>query len=185
MFSLWKRFADALARVAQWARADDPLRDRRSVELLARIAHAGRQPLSAALVACELIRQMPDDARRERACIVMDRQLLLLARLFDDLLEATRLKLGTVSLQLAQIDLRVLVQEVVDGLWPQVSEKHQQLASGDNTHGEGLGIGLAVARQLVELHGGVSCASSEGVGHGSEFVVTLPATRVSAMNASH
>jgi signal transduction histidine kinase len=38
----------------------------------------------------------------------------------------------------------------------------------------GLGIGLPLARQLVDLHGGEIEACSEGLGHGSEFVVRLP-----------
>jgi CheY-like chemotaxis protein len=38
----------------------------------------------------------------------------------------------------------------------------------------GLGIGLTLVRTLVELHGGRVEARSEGMGHGSEFVVTLP-----------
>ena len=38
----------------------------------------------------------------------------------------------------------------------------------------GLGIGLALARQLVELHGGSVAAISAGLGQGSEFVVRLP-----------
>lgn len=38
----------------------------------------------------------------------------------------------------------------------------------------GLGIGLTVARQLVELHGGTIEAHSDGLGTGSEFVVRLP-----------
>ncbi len=38
----------------------------------------------------------------------------------------------------------------------------------------GLGIGLAIARRLVELHGGGIEARSAGVGHGSEFIITLP-----------
>ena len=49
----------------------------------------------------------------------------------------------------------------------------------DRTNG-GLGIGLSLCRQLVELHGGTITASSEGVGHGSTFTVRLPAITVSA-----
>jgi signal transduction histidine kinase len=39
----------------------------------------------------------------------------------------------------------------------------------------GLGIGLSVVRSLVELHGGHVSVRSEGLGRGSEFVVSLPA----------
>lgn len=38
----------------------------------------------------------------------------------------------------------------------------------------GMGIGLALVRNLLQLHGGTISAHSDGVGHGSEFTVTLP-----------
>jgi CheY-like chemotaxis protein len=41
---------------------------------------------------------------------------------------------------------------------------------------EGLGLGLAIARELVDLHGGSLVAKSEGPGTGATFVVTLPLT---------
>lgn len=44
----------------------------------------------------------------------------------------------------------------------------------------GLGVGLALVRQLVELHGGRVSAHSKGLGKGSEFVVRLPALKPSA-----
>lgn len=49
----------------------------------------------------------------------------------------------------------------------------QVASSRDHAEG-GLGIGLSLAKGLVELHGGQIEAKSAGVGHGSEFIVRLP-----------
>jgi signal transduction histidine kinase len=55
---------------------------------------------------------------------------------------------------------------------PHVFDLFVQAETG--SHG-GLGIGLSLVRGLVELHGGSVAALSAGLGHGSEFVVCLPA----------
>jgi signal transduction histidine kinase len=47
----------------------------------------------------------------------------------------------------------------------------------------GLGIGLALARQMVQLHGGTICAESPGVGQGSTFTVRLPASLIEENHA--
>lgn len=50
-------------------------------------------------------------------------------------------------------------------------------AQADGIHDRaegGLGVGLALVRGIVALHGGTVCAQSQGLGQGSEFVVTLP-----------
>jgi CheY-like chemotaxis protein len=44
----------------------------------------------------------------------------------------------------------------------------------EHVNGRGLGIGLALSRQLIELHGGSVHASSAGLRSGSEFVIRLP-----------
>jgi signal transduction histidine kinase len=62
---------------------------------------------------------------------------------------------------------------------PFVQELH---AVGFNP--SGLGIGLAVVRDVVEAHGGRVTASSAGLGHGSRFVVTLPRRALPAVEAT-
>jgi PAS domain S-box-containing protein len=67
---------------------------------------------------------------------------------------------------------------------PHVFERFTQAASGGSRRG-GLGLGLAIVRHLVELHGGVTEARSEGEGKGARFLVRLPggATQASAAAA--
>jgi len=57
---------------------------------------------------------------------------------------------------------------------PQLFERFRQLDTGSTRRHGGIGIGLALVRHLVELHGGTVAATSRGVGQGSTFSVTLP-----------
>src|SRR5205814_2112197 len=47
-------------------------------------------------------------------------------------------------------------------------------------HTGGLGVGLAIVRRLVTMHGGSVAVRSSGVGHGTEFIVRLPALAADA-----
>jgi CheY-like chemotaxis protein len=72
----------------------------------------------------------------------------------------------------------IAVSDSGEGIEPEflpfVFERFRQAdASSRRTHG-GLGLGLAIARHLVELHGGTVGAASSGKGAGATFTVRLP-----------
>jgi len=80
----------------------------------------------------------------------------------------------------AEVDGPVVTFTVADngiGLEPSSLAKIFDLFAQTPVPGEaptGLGIGLSLARQFAEMHGGTLQASSKGLGHGSEFVLALP-----------
>ena len=57
---------------------------------------------------------------------------------------------------------------------PYVFDRFRQAGSGTKRQSSGLGLGLAIVRNLVELHGGTVHAESKGIGQGAIFTVTLP-----------
>ncbi|MDB4954420.1 MAG: Histidine kinase [Myxococcales bacterium] len=82
----------------------------------------------------------------------------------------------TASATATRVTVRVTDHGV--GIEPELIERLfepfvQQPQAGDRARG-GLGLGLAIVRHLVELHGGVVTARSEGIGRGSEMSVELP-----------
>jgi PAS domain S-box-containing protein len=63
----------------------------------------------------------------------------------------------------------------IDGSFlPHIFEIFRQAESGANRSQSGMGIGLAVVQQLVELHGGSVTAHSDGLGTGASFTIHLP-----------
>jgi signal transduction histidine kinase len=92
---------------------------------------------------------------------------------------------GTVRIALARMDStdRLVVSDTGIGIdpsfLPHVFDTFRQAdASSTRSHG-GLGLGLSIARRLVEMHGGQIEARSEGMNRGATFTVTLPIAAVS------
>jgi signal transduction histidine kinase len=83
-----------------------------------------------------------------------------------------------VSAQQAGSHLEVRVRDSGIGIRPdflaQVFERFSQVDGSSSRSHAGLGLGLAIVRHLVELHGGLVWAESEGEGKGAVFTVALP-----------
>jgi CheY-like chemotaxis protein/two-component sensor histidine kinase len=84
----------------------------------------------------------------------------------------------SVRLERADANVQIRVSDTGEGISPDflpfIFDRFRQ-ADGSSTrsHG-GLGLGLAIVRHLVELHGGTVGADSRGAGHGATFTITLP-----------
>lgn len=226
--------------------------DRRKDEFLATLGHELRNPLGTIRNAAELLcRAEHPTAPMRTACGIVDRQVRLMSRLLDDLLNVSRIASGRLQLRREPLDLEALLLGVMESARHQFEGKDQKLtyssAGGpvrlfgdadrlgqvfsnllhnahkfthrgghievtlrrevrtafvsvrDNgagipphlldavfqlfqqigrearhgAHG-GLGIGLALARNIAHMHGGEIRAHSAGTGRGSEFIVELP-----------
>jgi PAS domain S-box-containing protein len=81
-----------------------------------------------------------------------------------------------VKMEGSQVSVRVKDNGagIVSEMLPRIFELFVQADSSSERSGGGLGIGLALVKRLVEMHGGRVEAFSEGVGKGSEFQVHLP-----------
>jgi len=225
--------------------------DYRKDEFLASLGHELRNPLAPIRTSVGLLKHLyPDLAPVEKTYRVVERQIVHLTRLVDDLLDVARITSGKVVLQRSAVLLSDVVRHAVEICSALVeSKKHvieinipqyevwldvdrarivQSLANvlsnaakftlspnkivlnarvegdtvtftirdfgiglerhslsrifdifvqAETSQGQapsGLGIGLSLARQFTEMHGGTIDVKSEGLGHGSEFTLKLP-----------
>ena len=87
---------------------------------------------------------------------------------------------GRVQVRLERINshIEIIVSDTGQGIradfLPYVFDRFRQGEGGSRRQHSGLGLGLAIVRHLVELHGGVVTVDSPGEGHGATFTVRLP-----------
>jgi signal transduction histidine kinase len=224
--------------------------DRRKDEFLATLAHELRNPLAPLRHGLDILRRSPDSGDAAQIRDMMDRQLVHLVRLIDDLLDVSRISQGKIELRKERIqaadvlsaalessrplidsaghsltidvppepiwldaDLTRLAQVVgnllnnaakytpeggriglslrADGgdaviavsdnglgipadMQSQVFQLFAQVENHSDRARGGLGIGLALAKQLVAMHDGSVAAESAGSGQGSVFTVRIP-----------
>jgi PAS domain S-box-containing protein len=247
-----ERMTGTITDITERKRAEQVLReaDRRKNEFLATLAHELRGPLAPLRMGLHLLGAAADPETAEQTRDMMNRQVVHLARLIDDLLDVSRISRGKLELRRARVPLaeilehaqemvrphvesrghevamqlpaepvelyadpvrlaqvfsnllhnackysdkggRIAVRVTRQGPWavvlfkdegigiapedlPYVFGLFSQVAGGSHRAQGGLGIGLSLARSLVEMHGGTISAHSEGAGMGSQFTVSLP-----------
>ena len=225
------------------------LADQRKDEFLATLAHELRNPLAPIRTSISIIRRLEPVAEVRKLADIVDRQVVHLTRLVDDLLDVARITTGKVALNSTHTTLSAVITHALEIAASSVQEKEHQLevlkpsedyaldadharivqsvanllvnaAKYTPPHGHiqltasvegqvvtfrvrddgrglepasltrifelfaqakspdeplsGLGIGLNLARKFAEMHGGSISATSEGLGRGSEFILTLP-----------
>jgi signal transduction histidine kinase/ActR/RegA family two-component response regulator len=98
---------------------------------------------------------------------------------------------GRVDVILDQVDSHARINVIDTGkgiradFLPRVFDRFRQGDSSTTRAYGGLGLGLAIVRHLVELHGGTVHAESEGEGEGSAFSVTFPLISARSLSGSY
>src|SRR5687767_12527608 len=111
--------------------AEEELQDanRRKDEFLAMLSHELRNPLAPIRNAVEVIRRLaPPDAKLTMARDVVDRQVSLLARLVEELLDVSRISQGKISLKKEPVDLARIIAHSVETSRPLIDARSQTLS---------------------------------------------------------
>ncbi|MGQ0546470.1 MAG: response regulator [Betaproteobacteria bacterium] len=124
-------FGNLQREIARSRQAEAELQDanRRKDEFLAMLSHELRNPLAPIRNAVEVIRRLaPAEPRLTMARDVVDRQVTLLARLVDELLDVSRISEGKIALKKESLDLARVVANGVDTARPLIDAKRQKLS---------------------------------------------------------
>lgn len=158
-----------------------------------------REPLELSTIINRVVEtsRLLIDARRQHLTVTLPPELAEPTRVEGDLTRLTQVvsnllnnaakytdEGGHIELTAAEENGEAVIRVRDDGigmpveLLPHVFSLFTQAdRSLDRSQG-GLGIGLTLVRNIVEMHGGRVAARSEGPGRGSEFIVRLPALRI-------
>ena len=115
--------------VDEAVRAEEALKvaDRRKDEFLATLAHELRNPLAPISNALQFLRHPNGKRSADRLLAMVERQVRLMVRLVDDLMEVSRISRGKVDLQRAPVALAEILHCAVETSLPGFEQKRQQL----------------------------------------------------------
>ena len=119
------------AEIVERRQAEAKLQEsnRRKDEFLAMLSHELRNPLAPIRNSVEVIRRIaPADPKLGWANDVMDRQVLQLTRLVDELLDVARISQGKIGLQLEPVDLLGVIAHSVETVRPFIDARRHQLS---------------------------------------------------------
>ena len=94
--------------------------ERRKDEFLATLAHELRNPLAPIKYAVAMVRLAKDEASTSKAYEVIDRQVSVMARLVDDLLDLSRISRGVIQLKPERVGISALVHKAVEAAKPSI-----------------------------------------------------------------
>jgi PAS domain S-box-containing protein len=150
----------------------------RSVEL-APIIEAVVDSLRPAADARNIHLQIAFDPRTSAISADPDRLQQIIWNLLTNAIKFTP-KGGRVQVWFERIESHIAItisdtgQGIVPELLPHVFDRFRQSDTSSTRRHSGLGLGLSIVRQLVELHGGTVTAESPGAGKGTTFKVVFP-----------
>jgi PAS domain S-box-containing protein len=97
-------------------------------EFLAMLSHELRNPLAPITNAVRVLRsRINEDAVLQRACVIIERQLVQLSRLVDDLVEVSRITSGRVQLRSERITIQKFVEHALETTRPLLDQRKHKL----------------------------------------------------------